>query len=65
MNDAIKGVPWERCRGIETTDVNDYLILIQAPIEKVAQAISQVRQVVVWERDVYEHEIEILAIRPL
>ncbi|MEH2058031.1 MAG: hypothetical protein V7K97_18085 [Nostoc sp.] len=61
MNNAIKGVPWEQCRGIETTDVNDYLILIQAPIEKVAQAISQVRQVVVWERDVYEHEIEILA----
>ena len=60
-SDAMKGVPWEQCRGIENLDVNDYLILIKAPIEEVAQAISQVRQVVLWERDVYEHEIKILA----
>lgn len=55
-----KGVPLEQRRGIEFTDLNDYLILVQAPIEQVGQALSQVRQVVSWERDVYEREIELI-----
>ncbi len=60
MSDAYKGIPWEQCRGIESIDLNDNLILVQAPIEQVAQSFNQVRQVARWERDVYGREIEIL-----
>ncbi len=60
MSDADKGIFWEQCRGIESIDLNDNLILVQAPIEQVAQSFKQVRQVARWERDVYGREIEIL-----
>ncbi len=60
MEDAANGIPLEQCRGIEHIDLNDSLFLVQAPIEQVAQAFSQFPQLVLWERDAYEHEIEIL-----
>lgn len=59
MEDAVNSTPIEQCRGIETIDLNDSLVLVRAPIEQVAQALNQLKQVVVWERDVYEREVEI------
>ena len=59
MCEATKDVPLEQRRGIETTDLNAQLFLVRAPIEQVAQACRQLRQVALWERDVYEREIEI------
>lgn len=55
-----KGIPIEQRRGIEFTDLNDYLVLVQAPIEQVGQALCQTREVTRWERDVYECEIELV-----
>ena len=60
MEDAANGIPLKQCRGIEHTDLNDSLFLVQAPIEHVAQAFSPFPQLVLWQRDVYEREIEIL-----
>ena len=53
-------VPLNQRRGIDSLDTNDFLFLVQAPIEQVAQALGQLRQVMFWQRDVYEREIEIL-----
>jgi hypothetical protein len=33
-----EGITREQRRGIEHTDLNDYLILVKAPIEQVGQA---------------------------
>ena len=55
-----RDVPLEQCRGIETIDWNEDLVLVRAQIEQVAQAFTQVRQANLWERDVYEREIEII-----
>jgi hypothetical protein len=55
-----EGVPIEQRRGIELLDLNDYLVLVQAPIEEVGQALCQTRQVASWQRNVYEHEIELI-----
>ena len=58
MSDRDRGIPWEQCRGIESINLNDNLILVQAPIEQVAQSFNQVRQVARWEHhDVYGREI--------
>lgn len=56
---SVNSLPLEQRRGIETTDLNDNLVLVQASVEQVVQALGQLRQVAVWERDVYEREIEI------
>ena len=53
-------LPIEQRRGIESIDRNDVLILVQSPIEPVARCFTQVRQADLWERDVYEREIEII-----
>jgi len=45
-------------RGIESIDINQILVLVKAPIESVAPAFSQLRQADIWERDVYEREVE-------
>jgi len=55
-----EGVPIEQRRGIEHGDLNDYLVLVLAPIEQVGQALSQMLQVDRWERDIYERKIEIV-----
>lgn len=49
----------EQKRGIETIDLNQFLVLVKAHIEPVAQAFSQARQADIWERDVYDRQIEI------
>jgi hypothetical protein len=53
-------LPPEQRRGIETIDVNDTVILVRANIETVAQAFSWSRQAYIWQRDVYQREIEIV-----
>lgn len=53
-------LPIEERRGIEHLDLNDELILVQAPIEQVGQALSQMLQVNRWERDVYQRSIELV-----
>ena len=49
----------EQRRGIETIDRNQNLLLVRAPIESVAQRLSRARRADVWERDIYDREIEI------
>ena len=44
----------EQRRGIELIDLNDYLVLVQAPIEQVGQALCWTRTVTRWERDALE-----------
>ncbi len=51
----------EQRRGIETIDRNQNLLLVRAPIESVAQKLSTARRADVWERDIYDREIEITA----
>lgn len=53
-------VPIKERRGIEHLDLNDELILVQAPIEQVGQALSQMLQLNRWERDVYQRSIELV-----
>lgn len=55
-----ENVSLQQCRGIESLDQNLFMVLVQAPIELVAQAFSQLRQAEIWVRDVYEHEVEII-----
>jgi hypothetical protein len=50
----------EQCRGIESVECNDRLVLVKAPIQKVAPAFVQLKQATVWQQDVYDREIEIL-----
>ncbi|AFZ28854.1 hypothetical protein Glo7428_0245 [Gloeocapsa sp. PCC 7428] len=54
-----EGVPLAQRRGLETIDRNSLFILVQAPVEPVAQALSTLRQMNVWMRDAYEREIDI------
>ena len=49
----------EERRGIETIDRNQNLLLVRAPIESVAEKLSRARRADVWERDIYDREIEI------
>ncbi len=53
-------VPLQQCRGIESLDQNVFMVLVQAPIELVAQAFSQLKQAEIWMRDAYEREVEII-----
>jgi hypothetical protein len=55
-----EGIPIEQRRGIEHTDLNDYLILVKAPIEQVGQALCQMLPIACWKRDVYQRQIEIV-----
>jgi hypothetical protein len=54
-----EGVPLEQRRGLETIDRNILVILVQAPVEPVAQAFSTLKQMNVWVRDAYNREITI------
>jgi hypothetical protein len=47
-------------RGIVSIDLNQILVFVKAPIESVAQTFSQAIQAEIWERDVYQREIEIV-----
>lgn len=54
-----EGIPLEQRRGLETIDRNILVILVQAPVEPVAQAFSTLKQMNVWVRDAYNREITI------
>ncbi len=54
-----KHIPIKQRRGIDCVDLNDYFILVKAPIEQVAQGCHQWQQVLLWKRDVYERKMEI------
>lgn len=54
-----EGIPLEQRRGLETIDRNILVILVQAPVELVAQAFSTLKQMNVWVRDAYNREITI------
>lgn len=55
----VEGMPLEQRRGLETIDRNILIILVQAPVEPVAQAFSTLKQMNVWVRDAYNREITI------
>jgi hypothetical protein len=57
----VKYMSIEERRGIETIDRNQNLLLVRAPIESVAEKFSRARRADVWERDIYDREIEITA----
>lgn len=58
--DFLYSQPIEQRRGIASIDINQFLILVRAPIEQVAQTSAQILQANSWERDVYDREIELL-----
>lgn len=53
-------IPLEQRRGLDSIDLDDLLVLVQAPIEQVTQAFSQVRQAERCEHDVYDREVKII-----
>jgi hypothetical protein len=55
-----ESVPIKQRRGIDFTYLDDYLILVQAPIEQVGQALCQTRQMARWERNLYKRQIELV-----
>jgi hypothetical protein len=57
----VKDMSIEERRGIETIDRNQNLLLVRAPIESVAQKLSTARRADVWERDIFDREIEMTA----
>lgn len=57
----VKDMSIEERRGIETIDRNQNLLLVRAPIESVAEKFSRARRADVWERDIYDREIEMTA----
>ena len=57
----VKIMSIEERRGIESIDVNQNLLLVRAPIESVAERLTRARRADVWERDIYDREIEITA----
>lgn len=59
MEDFLSGVPIEKCKGIELTDTNDEMVVVQASIELVADTFSRMHSVCSWERNVYSREIEV------
>ena len=58
MGYGLNGSPLSQCQGYDTTDVNDYLILVQSSINDVVQASSQVWTVDKWHHDVYGYMVE-------
>lgn len=54
-----EGTPLQQRRGVETIDRNILFVLVQASVEPVAQAFSELKQMNVWIRDAYECEMEI------
>jgi len=57
----VKIMSIEERRGIETIDRNQNLLLVRAPIESVAEKFSRARRADVWERDIFDREIEMTA----
>ncbi|MCG6135992.1 MAG: hypothetical protein MET45_15275 [Nostoc sp. LLA-1] len=54
-----KDISLDQHRGLETIDANVLFVLIRASVEQVSQAFSNLRQMNVWERNIYEREIDI------
>lgn len=46
-------------RGIEALDINDIQVLVKAPIDRVSQALFEVRQAINLRRNIYNYEVEI------
>ena len=59
MGYGITGIPLSQCRGYETFNMNDYLVLVQSPINEAAQASSQIWTVKKWNYDVYGRIVDI------
>jgi hypothetical protein len=54
-----QGYPLDTCRGFDTFDVNDQIVLIHAPVEQVGYAFEQAYQVLDWHRDIYGETIQL------
>ena len=52
-------VPLETQRGLVSTDLNSHMILVRASVEAVAEAWASIRNTSIWERDVFEQEVEL------
>ena len=51
--------PVETWRGVDSIDVSDCLMLVRASVEAVAEAFACIRNAAIWERDVFETEVEL------
>ena len=51
--------PVESWRGVDSIDVSDCLMLVRASVEAVAEAFACIRNAAIWERDVFEKEVEL------
>lgn len=59
MEDFLRGVPIEKCRGIENIDTNDAMLVVQASVELVANSLSTQKNILDWKRDIFDREIEV------
>lgn len=48
-----------QCRGLDAIDINLWIILVKESVERSAQAYSSLKQMTVWERDIYNREVVI------
>jgi len=49
---------WEHKRGIVSTDVNEFALLIKAPADDVAKSFVRARNATIWIRDIYEKSLQ-------
>ena len=51
-------IPVSQWRGVDTIDLNDHCVIVKASVEEVSQALHQIRNANIWQKDVFEKEIE-------
>lgn len=50
--------PVSQWRGVDTIELNDHCVIVKASVEEVSQALYQIRNANIWQKDVFEKEIE-------
>ncbi|MEM1394776.1 MAG: ankyrin repeat domain-containing protein [Cyanobacteria bacterium P01_H01_bin.150] len=51
-------IPVSQWRGVDNIELNDHCVIVKASVEEVSQALYQIRKANIWQKDVYEKEIE-------
>ncbi|BAY82573.1 ankyrin [Calothrix parasitica NIES-267] len=52
-------IPVSQWRGIDTIELNDHSVIVKASVEEVSEALYQIWNANIWQKDVFEKEIEI------
>ncbi|MEO0839743.1 MAG: ankyrin repeat domain-containing protein [Cyanobacteria bacterium J06643_5] len=51
-------IPVSQWRGVDNIELNDHCVIVKASVEEVSQALYQIRNANIWQKDVFEKEIE-------